>query len=82
MVSSSAAAQNRSNPTELNVAVTLVPPFVMQHNGALTGFNIELWNAIAARLNLKTNYQIVPGGGALEEATRSKAPTSPSLLYS
>jgi polar amino acid transport system substrate-binding protein len=72
MVSSSAAAQSRSNPTELNVAVTVVPPFVMQRNGGLTGFNIELWNAIAARLKLKTNYQIVPGGGALEEAMRSK----------
>ena len=45
----------------------------MERNGSLTGFSIELWNAIAAQLKLKTSYQIVPDVGALEDALRSKA---------
>lgn len=57
MVSSSAAAQDRRNPTELKVAVAVIPPFVMQQNGSLTGFSIDLWNAIAARMNMKANYR-------------------------
>jgi polar amino acid transport system substrate-binding protein len=44
----------------------------MQQNGSLTGFNIELWNAIAARLKLKTTYQIAPDVITLEEAMRFK----------
>ena len=37
----------------------------------LTGFSIELWNAIAARLKLKTNYVPAPNVGALLEEVRS-----------
>ena len=57
---------------ELRVAAFVVPPLVMEQNGSLTGFNIDLWNAIAARLNRKTIYQIAPDVSALEEAMRSK----------
>lgn len=67
----SSAASAQGEKVELRVAAVVVPPFVMEQNGALTGFNIELWNAIAARLNLRTSYQILPDGGALEEAMRS-----------
>ncbi len=66
------AGPPQAKTAELRVAVAVVAPFVMEQNGALTGFNIELWNAIAARLKLKTSYQIVPEGGALEELMRSK----------
>ncbi len=66
-----------TNPTrdespELRVAVVIIPPFVMEQNGALTGFNIELWDAIAARLKRRTTYQIEPNVLTLEEAMRSK----------
>ena len=44
----------------------------MEQNGTLTGFSVDLWNAIAARLKLKTSYQIVPDVSHLEEAMRSK----------
>ncbi|MGO9061380.1 MAG: transporter substrate-binding domain-containing protein [Candidatus Binataceae bacterium] len=44
----------------------------MEQNSTLTGFSIELWNAIAARLKLKTSYRIMPDVGALEDALRSK----------
>lgn len=72
MVSSSAAAQNRSNPTELNVAVVVVPPFVMEQNGSLTGFSIDLWNAVAAQMNIRTNYRTLADVASILEAMRSK----------
>jgi polar amino acid transport system substrate-binding protein len=57
---------------ELRVAALIVPPFVMEQNGSLTGFNIELWNAIAARLKLRTSYEILPDPITLEQAMRSQ----------
>jgi polar amino acid transport system substrate-binding protein len=45
----------------------------MEQNGTLTGFSVDLWNAIAARLKVKTRYQIMPDVSALEEAMRSKS---------
>jgi len=45
----------------------------MEVNGTLTGFSIDLWNAIAEQLKLQTSYQIEPDVGALEEAMRSKS---------
>jgi polar amino acid transport system substrate-binding protein len=68
----SAVAQKSSIPTELNVAVGVVPPFVMERNGSLTGFSIDLWNAIAARIGVKTNYQTCPDAASLLDAILSK----------
>jgi polar amino acid transport system substrate-binding protein len=51
---------------------TASPPAVIEQNGTLTGFSVDLWNAIAARMKLKTSYQIVPDVSHLEEALRSK----------
>jgi len=45
----------------------------MEQNGTLTGFSIDLWNAIAARLKVKTSYRIAPDVSHLEEALRSKS---------
>jgi ABC-type amino acid transport substrate-binding protein len=56
----------------IRVATFLVPPSVMEQNGSLAGFSVDLWNAIAEQLKLKTSYQIEPDVGALEEAPRSK----------
>ena len=45
----------------------------MQQNGSLlTGFSIDLWNAIAARMNVKTNYETMPDAASILEAMRSK----------
>jgi polar amino acid transport system substrate-binding protein len=55
----------------VRAAVIVAPPFVIEENGSLTGFSIDLWNAIATRLHLSTSYVIVPDVGALEEAMRS-----------
>ena len=67
-VAASAYAQTASPPTvaapaeppELRVAAFIAPPSVMEQNGSLTGFSIDLWNAIATRLKVKTSYQIGP----------------------
>jgi polar amino acid transport system substrate-binding protein len=57
VLSSPVAAQKPSNPTELNVAVAVVPPFVMEQNGSLTGFSIDLWNAVIS-FNAQTTFLI------------------------
>ncbi len=58
-------------PRDIVVATRVLPPLVVEQKGALTGFSIELWNAIAARLKLKTNYVPAPNVGALLEEVRS-----------
>ncbi|MGA8305547.1 MAG: transporter substrate-binding domain-containing protein [Candidatus Acidiferrales bacterium] len=66
---------------ELRVAVYVAPPMVMEQNGSLTGFVIDLWNAIAAQMKVKTSYQIMPDVRALEEAMRSKsADLTPAIV--
>ncbi len=57
----------------VRVAVVVIPPLVMEQNESLTGFSIELWNAIAKRLKLETSYQVLPDAGALEAAMSSKS---------
>ncbi|MFY9729863.1 MAG: transporter substrate-binding domain-containing protein [Candidatus Acidiferrales bacterium] len=65
---------------ELRVAVFIAPPMVVEQNGSLTGFSIDLWSAIATRLKVTTSYQIMPDANALEEAMRSKsADLSPAI---
>src|SRR5208282_6493449 len=84
MLSAAIAAPAYSQPTgspatspqaqtpEVRAVAALAPPAVMEQNGTLTGFSVDLWNAIAALLKLKTSYQIMPDVGALLEAMQSK----------
>ena len=69
---SPSAAPAQARAQEVRVVVAVVPPFVMQQNGDLTGFSIDLWDAIGARLKIKTNYQLVPNAAGVEDAMRSK----------
>jgi polar amino acid transport system substrate-binding protein len=68
----SSGASAHGEPKELRVAALLAAPSVMEQNGTLTGFSVDLWNAIAARLKVKSSFQIVPDVSHLEEALRSK----------
>jgi polar amino acid transport system substrate-binding protein len=68
----SSAPASAQGATELRVAAIIAPPSAMEQNGTLTGFSVDLWNAIATRLKVKTSYQIVPDVSHLEEALRSK----------
>lgn len=62
------AAQDE--PLAVRVAVVKVPPFVMEQNGELTGFSIDLWNSIAAQMKVRTSFEVLAGAGAVEEAMR------------
>jgi polar amino acid transport system substrate-binding protein len=69
----SPAASAQGETPELRVAAIIAPPIAMEQNGSLTGFSVDLWNAIAARLKVKTSYQIMPDVSHLEDALRSKS---------
>ncbi len=56
---------------DIAVATRILPPLVVEQKDTLSGFSIELWNAIATRLKLKTNYQPAPDVRALLEQVRS-----------
>src|SRR5262245_11289149 len=59
-------------PRVLRVETFIVAPFVMEKNGVLTGFSIELWEDIAARLNSKTTYHVASEVRDAFDALRSK----------
>ncbi len=69
----STTSSARGETPEIRVAAIIAPPITMEQNGSLTGFSVDLWNAIAARLKVTTNYQIMPDVSHLEEAMRSKS---------
>src|SRR5215212_11735524 len=56
---------------ELRVVTRVLPPMVIDQQGQLSGFSIELWNTISERLNVKTTYQTAPNVAALLEEIRS-----------
>jgi polar amino acid transport system substrate-binding protein len=49
----------------------VIPPLVMKDQAQLTGFSIELWKAIAAKLGAETSYRIVPDINGLFDALRT-----------
>ena len=60
-----APALAQDQPSELNAVTGVAPPFVVKQGDELTGFSIDLWNEIAARLNVKTHYEVAPNVAAL-----------------
>lgn len=51
-------AQSPPPANALRVATRIIPPFVIQEsNQQLTGFSIDLWQQVAARLGTKTQFQ-------------------------
>ncbi len=78
---SSSAVSAPGDVPELRVVVTGGPPIVIEQNGSLTGFGIDLWNAIATQLKIKTTYQLVPDASGVLEAMRSKsADLTPAIV--
>ncbi len=79
--SSSSAASAQGEIPEVRAAVLIAPPFVMQQNGSLTGFSIDLWNAVATQLKVRTSYKIMPDVSAVMEAMQSKsADLTPAII--
>ncbi|MBL8393578.1 MAG: transporter substrate-binding domain-containing protein [Candidatus Accumulibacter sp.] len=66
----SAALAQAGNPP-VRVATFELPPFVMEQGAGLDGFSIELWNEIAARLRLGTDYRVAPDVQAVLQSLRS-----------
>ena len=74
----SPAASAPGEPPELRVAAIIRSAERHGTERHLTGFSIDLWNAIAARLKVKTSYQIVPDVSHWKKRCDPKRPTSPS----
>ncbi|MGF6229610.1 polar amino acid transport system substrate-binding protein [Inquilinus ginsengisoli] len=55
------------------VAVRVIPPMVEQTNGQLSGFSIDLWNAIASRRHWTTAFTVVPSVQAQLAAVSARA---------
>lgn len=62
------AAGAVDTPASLRVATRTVPPLVENVNGQLTGFSIDLWNALAEQLGTKTEFVSFPDVGGLLDA--------------
>lgn len=60
-------APSQTQPNELKVGVLPVAPFAMQQNGSLSGFSIDLWDDIATRLKLKSQYRVADTSVLLAE---------------
>ncbi|WP_322062308.1 transporter substrate-binding domain-containing protein [Paraburkholderia sp. J63] len=56
----------------VRLAVAVLPPTVIEQHGKLTGFTIDIWNAVAARLKVKTEYEIVPDEARLDDCLQSR----------
>src|SRR5215475_3195077 len=65
-----ASAIAQTNTPELRVVTRVLPPVVVDQNGTLTGFSIDLWNKIAEHLQLKVHYQVAPDVRALLDEVR------------
>lgn len=59
--------------SSLRVATRIVPPLVQMEKGQLAGFSIDLWNAIAGRLGVKTQFVEMPDIGSLLESVHTKS---------
>src|SRR4051794_16217455 len=55
----------------LTVATRIVPPLVIGDANRLTGFSIDLWDAIAKRINVESRFEIYPTVGDLLEAVKN-----------
>jgi polar amino acid transport system substrate-binding protein len=49
-------AQNATS--EIRVDTFVIPPFVLKTGDQLTGFSIDIWEAVAARMKVKSSYTI------------------------
>ena len=66
-----APAQATTDPAPLRAVAGIFPPFVMQEDGKPTGFSIDLWNAVAARLGRPTTISLVPDTASAFDALRT-----------
>lgn len=66
-----AQAQAQTETRDLRVVTRMLPPLVVTEQGELSGFSIDLWNAIAGRLQTNTRYHVAPDVRTLLEDVRT-----------
>jgi polar amino acid transport system substrate-binding protein len=49
-----------NQPTHLRVATRVIKPFVLEENGRLTGFSIELWHEIGKQMEVESTFVVKP----------------------
>ena len=62
----------QSKESTLDVATREIRPFVFQENGRLTGFSVELWQEIAAQMNVKWRFITKPTVKELLDSVNSR----------
>ena len=72
VVTASPLAMAQNEATTVRAATFVIPPFVMEQDGALTGFSIDLWNEIAHRLKVTSSYERTPDVPALMDSVRTR----------
>ena len=72
VVAASMPASAAQHAVELRVATRLVPPLVVQEPGQLSGFSIDLWNALARKLQVTTKFLVSRDVQALLKSVQSK----------
>lgn len=64
-------AQAQDAARELRVATRILPPLVLDQSGKLGGFSIDIWNKIAERMQVKTQFEVTPNVAAQLNSVRS-----------
>ena len=69
-----AVAQDAAEGKVLRVAVKPIAPFVFKHETELSGFSIDLWNALAQSLKVETTWvEVTTVGDQLQAVKSGKA---------
>ncbi len=55
----------------IHVSTFVLEPFVIEQDGRLNGFSVELWREIAARIHVQSDYRITPDVNATFQALRT-----------
>ena len=69
LISSPVSAQTTK---PLRVATGLATPFVLEENGQMTGFSIDLWRSITEQINVKSELFVNPTTEDLLSAVKSQ----------
>jgi polar amino acid transport system substrate-binding protein len=70
----SSGAQQKQAPLStksLRIATRIIPPFVIEEKGTLTGFSIELWRKINDKMGAKSEFQTYPSVAELLAAVKT-----------
>lgn len=66
-----AEARAEGSGAPVRAVAGLFPPFVMEEQGRVTGFSVDLWNAVAARIGAPTTVALVADTPAAFDALRA-----------